>query len=325
MAQLKTTFAGLTLNNPIIISSSGLTNSLAKIQKLEEAGAGAVILKSVFEEQINMQAGSMQGYGSPEADDYLGAYVRSHALNEHITLIEDVKKHCKIPVIASINCYSDSEWTDFARLMEEAGADALELNILSLQTSKDYTPGSFEQRHIDILRHIKKVVRIPVIMKLGSNLTNPVALINQLYANGAAAVVLFNRFYQPDIQIDNLTFTTANVMSSPSELSDRIRWTAIASAEVPQLDYAVSGGVHNGKGVIKSLLSGAAAVEVCSVIYQHGNQMIEEMKKELAEWMDDKGYDSIAQFKGKMNVSAAGDINPFERTQFMKYYSNHEE
>ena len=195
MAQLKTTFAGLTLNNPIIISSSGLTNSLAKIQKLEEAGAGAVVLKSVFEEQINMQAGSMHGYGSPEADDYLGAYVRSHALNEQITLIEDVKKHCKIPVIASINCYSDSEWTDFARLMEEAGADALELNILSLQTSKDYTPGSFEQRHIDILRHIKKVVRIPVIMKLGSNLTNPVALVNQLYANGAAAVVLFNRFY----------------------------------------------------------------------------------------------------------------------------------
>lgn len=162
-------------------------------------------------------------------------------------------------------------------------------------------------------------------MKLGSNLTNPIALVNQLYANGAAAVVLFNRFYQPDIQIDNLTFTTANVMSSPSELSDRIRWTAIASAEVPQLDYAVSGGVHNGKGVIKSLLSGAAAVEVCSVIYQHGNQIIEEMKKELTEWMDDKGYDSIAQFKGKMNASAAGDINPFERTQFMKYYSNHEE
>ena len=111
MAQLKTTFAGLTLNNPIIISSSGLTNSLAKIQKLEEAGAGEVVLKSVFEEQINMQAGSMQGYGSPEADDYLGAYVRSHALNEHITLIEDVKKHCKIPVIASINCYSDSRCT----------------------------------------------------------------------------------------------------------------------------------------------------------------------------------------------------------------------
>lgn len=141
-----------------------------------------------------MQAGSMQGYGSPEADDYLGAYVRSHALNEHINLIEETKKICHIPVIASINCYSDSEWVDFATMMEKAGADALEINILSLQTDKDYTPGSFEQRHIDILCHIKKVVKIPVIMKLGSNLTNPVALINQLYANGAAAVVLFNRF-----------------------------------------------------------------------------------------------------------------------------------
>ena len=219
MAQLTTTYAGLTLQNPIIISSSGLTNSAAKIKELEKSGAGAVVLKSVFEEQINMQAGNMQGYGSPEADDYLGAYVRSHALNEHIALIQEAKKSCSIPIIASINCYSDNEWVDFAVMMEQAGADALEINILSLQTSKDYTFGSFEQRHIDILRHIKKVVKIPVIMKLGSNLTNPIALINQLYANGAAAVVLFNRFYQPDINIDTQTFTSSNVMSTPNELA----------------------------------------------------------------------------------------------------------
>ena len=325
MAQLKTTFAGLALENPIIISSSGLTNSAEKIKKLEEAGAGAVVLKSVFEEQISMQAGSMQGYGSPEADDYLGAYVRSHALNEHINLIEETKKICHIPVIASINCYSDSEWVDFATMMEKAGADALEINILSLQTDKDYTPGSFEQRHIDMHCHIKKVVKIPVIMKLGSNLTNPVALINQLYANGAAAVVLFNRFYQTDINIDTMAFTSANVMRTPNELPDRLRWTAIASAAVPRLDYAVSGGVHCGKGVIKSILAGAAAVEVCSVIYQYGAKEIENMKKELSEWMDEKGYESLSQFKGKMNAESAGEINPFERTQFMRYYSNREE
>ena len=267
----------------------------------------------------------MQGYGSPEADDYLGAYVRSHALNEHINLIEETKKICHIPVIASINCYSDSEWVDFATMMEKAGADALEINILSLQTDKNYTPGSFEQRHIDILCHIKKVVKIPVIMKLGSNLTNPVALINQLYANGAAAVVLFNRFYQTDINIDTMAFTSANVMSTPNELPDRLRWTAIASAAVPRLDYAVSGGVHCGKGVIKSILAGAAAVEVCSVIYQYGAKEIENMKKELSEWMDEKGYESLSQFKGKMNAESAGEINPFERTQFMRYYSNREE
>ena len=311
MAQLKTTFAGLTLNNPIIISSSGLTNSLAKIQKLEEAGAGAVVLKSVFEEQINMQAGSMQGYGSPEADDYLGAYVRSHALNEHITLIEDVKKHCKIPVIASINCYSDSEWTDFARLMEEAGADALELNILSLQTSKDYTPGSFEQRHIDILRHIKKVVRIPVIMKLGSNLTNPVALVNQLYANGAAAVVLFNRFYQPDINIDTMTYSAGDVFSTPADLSNGLRWTAIASAQVPQTDYAISGGVHDGKAIVKAILAGASAVELCSVIYQRGNQVIADMTNEMTQWMNRQGYKDIREFKSSMNALSTGASNPF--------------
>ena len=151
------------------------------------------------------------------------------------------------------------------------------------------------------------------------------ALINQLYANGAAAVVLFNRFYQPDINIDTMTFTNANVMSTPNELADRLRWTAIASAAVPRLDYAISGGVHCGKGVIKSILAGAAAVEVCSVIYQYGAKEIENMQKELAEWMDDKGYENLSQFKGKMNAEAAGDINPFERTQFMKYYSSREE
>lgn len=325
MAQLKTTFAGLSLNNPIIIGSSGLTNSVEKIKKLEEAGAGAVVLKSVFEEQISMQVGSMQGYGSPEADDYLGAYVRSHALNEHICLIEEAKKTCSIPIIASINCYSDSEWEDFAIMMEKAGADALEINILSLQTNKEYIFGNFEQRHIDILTHIKKKVSIPIIMKLGSNFTNPIALINQLYANGAAAVVLFNRTYQPDININNLSFTSTNVLSSPHELADRLRWTAIASAEVENIDYAISGGVHCGKDVIKSILAGASAVEICSIIYQHGKTEIENMKNELSAWMNDNGYDTLAQFKGKMNAEAAGDINPFERTQFMRYYSCHEE
>lgn len=325
MVEIKTNFAGLALDNPVIVSSSGLTNSVAKIQKLEAAGAGAVVLKSVFEEQITMQAGNMHGYGSPEADDYLGTYVRSHALNEHITLIKEAKKVCRIPIIASINCYSDSEWTDFARLMEEAGADALEINILSLQTSKDYEYGSFEQRHIDILRHIKKAVAIPVIMKLGSNFTNPIALINQLYANGADGIVLFNRFYQPDINIEEQSFATSNIMSSTAELADKIRWTAIASAEVPQMSYALSGGVHSGTGVVKAVLAGASAVEVCSVIYQNGEKVIESMKNELADWMEKNGYESLMQFKGKLNAKAEGAVTPFERTQFMKYYSSHEE
>lgn len=324
MTQITTTFAGLKLKNPIIVSSSGLTNSAEKIKKLEAAGAGAVVLKSVFEEQITVQAGQMSGYGAPEADDYLSAYVRSNALNEHIALIKKAKKECNIPVIASINCYSTSEWTEFAKHMEEAGADALEINILSLQTEKEYIYGSFEQLHIDVLKNIKNAVKIPVIMKLGNNLTNPVALINQLYANGAAAVVLFNRFYQPDINIDTMAFTSSNVFSEANELTEKIRWTAISSASVPKIDYAISGGVHCGKGVIKSILAGASAVEVCSAIYKYGEKEIAEMTKELTEWMASKGFENIESMKGKMNANAAGSINPFERTQFMKYYSNHE-
>ena len=322
---LKTKFASLELENPVIISSSGLTNSAAKIKKLEEAGAGAVVLKSVFEEQISMQAKSMMDNNSSEADNYLGAYIRSHTLSEHIKLIEETKKTCSIPVIASINCYSNSEWTDFAKLMAEAGADAIELNILSLQTDKDYTFGSFEQAHIDILRNVKSQVNVPIIMKLGTNLTNPIALINQLYANGAAAVVLFNRFYQPDINIDSLSFTSTNVFSNADELADKIRWTAIASATLPKIDYAISGGVDCGKGLIKSILAGASAVEVCSAIYKQGNGVIAEMKNELEEWMKQKGFQTIGELKGKMNAEVAGDINPFERTQFMKYYSNRED
>lgn len=324
MTQLKTTFAGLTLRNPVIISSSSLTNSAEKNKKLELAGAGAIVLKSVFEEQIMMEAHHMATYGSPEGDDYLSTYVRSHALNEYISLIEESKKLCNIPIIASINCFSHAEWTDFARTVEVAGADALEINILSLQTERDYQCGSFEQRHIDIVSNLKKQISIPIIVKLGSNFTNPIALINQLYANGANAVVLFNRFYQPDINIDTMTYTAGDIFNSPADLANGLRWTAIASAQVPQIDYAISGGIHDGKAIVKAILAGASAVEICSVLYQRGNGVIADMTQELSKWMDRQGYETLSEFKSSMNALSTGASNPFERTQFMKYFSSKE-
>ena len=224
MTTLQTTFAGLALKNPIIVSSSGLTDNAAKNQKLCEAGAGAIVLKSLFEEQIMME---VYQHDDPtlhsEGSDKLAVYIRHHKLNEYLSLVRESKKVCDIPVIASINCYRDAEWIDFAKQIEQAGADALEINILALQTDTDYKYGSFEQKHIDILRHIKKTVQIPVIMKLGGNLTNPVALIDQLYANGAAGVVLFNRFYQPDINIATMKQTTGNVFSNEADLSRSLR------------------------------------------------------------------------------------------------------
>lgn len=325
MSDLKTTFAGLTLKNPIIISSSGLTNSAVKNKKLEEAGAGAVVLKSLFEEQIALETAQMQNsVYYPEGGDYLVEALRGHKLSEYLRLIKESKESCRIPIIASINCYSDNEWTNFATEIEKAGADALEINILSLQTDELYEWGSFEQRHIDILKHVKQHINIPVIMKLGNNLTNPVALINQLCANGAAAVVLFNRFYQPDIDIDKVKQSAGQIFSSHSDLGNSLRWVGIASAAVCQIDYAVSGGVHNEKDVIKAILAGASAVEICSTIYKDGNEVIKPMLNTFSKWMNDKGYEYISQFKGILNTTDLRGINTFERTQFLKYYGTKE-
>lgn len=325
MADLKTTFAGLTLKNPVIISSSGLTNSAAKNAKLEAAGAGAIVLKSLFEEQIMMEADRLRNPSYyPEGSDYLAEYIRNHKLAEYLELIKESKKVCTIPVIASINCYTDAEWVDFAKQIEEAGADALEINILALQTDVQYTYGTFEQRHIDILSHIKKTVKIPVIMKLGDNLTNPIALIDQLYANGAAAVVLFNRFYQPDINIEKMIQVSGNVFSNEADLSKALRWIGIASAAVNKLDYAASGGIHSPEGVVKAILAGASAVEICSVLYQNSATIIEEYIRFLNLWMDRKGMETISQFKGILNVNDPKGVNTFERTQFLKYFSSHE-
>ena len=310
MATLETTFAGLKLRNPIIVSSSGLTDSAAKNQKLSEAGAGAIVLKSLFEEQIMMEADWMGDPNMyPEGSDYLVGYIREHKLGEYLNLIKESKKVCNIPIIASINCYQNADWVEFAAKIEEAGADALEINILALQTDVQYVYGSFEQRHIDILSHIKKTVKIPVIMKLGDNLTNPIALIDQLYANGAAAVVLFNRFYQPDINIEKMEHISGEVFSTVADLGTPLRWIGIASAAVDKIDYAASGGVANAEAVVKAILAGASAVEVCSAIYQNTNAFIGEANRFLSAWMERKGFNSIAQFKGKLNIKDIQGIN----------------
>ena len=213
---------------------------------------------------------------------------------------------------------------EIAKMIEEAGADALEINILALQSEVQYTYGSFEQRHIDILRHIKKTIKIPVIMKLGDNLTNPVALIDQLYANGAAAVVLFNRFYQPDINIEKMEHISGEIFSNASDLAIPLRWIGIASAVVDKIDYAASGGVANAESVVKAILAGASAVEVCSAVYLNTNAFIGEANRFLSAWMERKGFKNIAQFKGKLNIKDVQGVNTFERTQFLKYFGKKE-
>lgn len=324
MKTIETTFAGLKLKNPIIVSSSSLTNSAEKNQKLCEAGAAAVVLKSLMEEQIHLDVEGMED-NDPfvVGGNDLTAYMLEYKMDEYFTMIRDTKRVVDIPVIASINAYDESNWVSFAKKIEDAGADAIEINILALQTSLDYQYGAFEQKHINILKLVKNVVNIPIIMKLGDNFTNPVALIHQLRAHGAAGVVLFNRFYPTDINIDKVEQCAGKPFTTEDDLSKALRWTGIASAAVSNYSFAISGGVHNAAGVVKSILAGASAVEVCSAIYQRGNGVIKEMTDGLTEWMNTHTMDDIAMFRGMLNQQYRNEgINTFERTQFMKYYGS---
>ncbi len=325
MIDLRTEFAGLHLKNPLIVSSSGLTGSVEKNERLELAGAGAIVLKSLFEEQIMLKA--EQSYEQayiPEGGNFLTEHIHEKDLSDYLKLIQESKKNCSIPIIASINCCTDKEWVEFAHKIELAGADALELNILSIQASPYYECGEFEKKHISILKNVKSKIRIPVIVKLGTHLTNPVSLINKLRAHGAEGIVLFNRLYQTDIDIKKLEYISGEVLSSPGDLTASLRWIGISSATVSNIDYAASGGVHSAEAAIKSILVGASAVELCSVIYKTGSQCIRPMLKSIENWMADKGFENISQFKGLMRAKDVNCASMYERTQFLRYFSERE-
>jgi dihydroorotate dehydrogenase (fumarate) len=323
MIDLTTRYAGLTLRNPLIVSSSGLTDNPDKIKKLEDAGAGAVVLKSLFEEQINYEAIDLTKHTDyPQAEDYLNYYVRNNSVDQYLKLIEDVRKSVSIPVIASINCISSTEWVEFSRKIEKAGAHALELNVYFLPVDKDTPARTYEDIYLKLAATIRKLINIPIIFKLGQNFTNPVNLIDQLYNRGISAVVLFNRFYSPDINIDERKVVASEVFSSPTEIRNSLRWIAIVSHFVEKIDVAASTGVHDGKAVIKQILAGASAVQICSVIYKKGPAYIREILARMEEWMTRNGFSSPDQFRGKMNYGNITNPVVYERAQFMKYYSS---
>ena len=222
------------------------------------------------------------------------------------------------------SCPNGKSEAPLARQIEQAGADALELNVMSVCSELDYEYGAYERLHIEIAERIKQTVNIPFVVKLGKNLTNPIPLINQLYAHGAAGVVLFNRMVTPDINLEKMDYTAGNVLSHPCDLYESIRWIGLASDRVPKLTYAASGGIAQGTDIVKVILAGASAVEVCSVLYRKDGNGIKEMLDVLDKWMDDNNYDCIADFKGMMNAGKAGGGTAFERTQFFKNFGKYE-
>ncbi len=323
MIDLKTQYAGLTLRNPIIVGSSGLTKSPVRNKEFEKAGAGAIVLKSLFEEQIEMQSEMLEADNDyPEAADYIRNYVKGNQVNEYLTLIKETKASCSIPIIASINCYKADAWVDFARQVEIAGADALELNVFYLQTDLCYNLDEVLNLYINIIRKVKENVTIPVIVKIGKAFGNIPSLVNTLKVNGADGIVMFNRFYQPDIDINNMQIVSGNVFSHHADLSDTIRWTAIVSGKIPGLSIASSTGIHDWEDVIKCILAGASAVQMCSALYTHGPGIISQVLTCVEEWMHQANYKSINEFCGKLNYANIPDPATYERSQFMKYFSN---
>ena len=323
MSDLSVTYLGLNLKNPLIIGSSGLTDSSDKIARLAENGAGAVVLKSIFEEQINFEAGNMLVEDQyPEAGDYLMNYVRNNSIDNYLRLIEDSKKQSGIPVIASINCISTGEWVTFAKLVEESGADALELNVYNLPTDITNTSEQYEKKYYNLVSAIKKETNIPLSVKLAQNFTNLPALVHNLYKRGVQSVVLFNRFYAPDINVDRIEFKPAELFSSNTEIRNSLRWVGIISSVVNQIAVCASTGIHDGEAVIKQLLAGAITVQLCSTLYKNTPGYLKQIIVDIENWMDKNTFNDISEFRGRLNYKHIKDPSVFERSQFMKYYSD---
>jgi len=328
MADLTTKYMGLTLRNPIIIASSGLTDSFSKIAELERNGAGAVVLKSLFEEQIILEAeqnlkearkNNLMYAEFSETFDYIDLHISEKELGKYLDIIKKVKKDLSIPLIASINCISDIGWTGFAKQIEKAGADALELNIFIMPFGFDNNCDEIEQKYYKILGKVKQEIHIPVAVKISPYITNLGKLIMNLETEGANGVVLFNRFSSPDIDIDNIKIAAAEIFSNPVEMNNSLRWVAILSNRL-KIDIAASTGIHDGEAMIKQILAGASVVQVASALYKNGISYTTDMLKYLDSWMDKKGFNYIDQFKGKLSREKTSRPDVYERLQFMKYF-----
>lgn len=316
MVSLKVSKLGLFFPNPLIAGSSGLTGHIKSIQEIARNGIGGIVLKSLFEEQILMESRREANkggviYGQEEIDSYISYYEKKHSLSEYLKLIRDTKHEVSVPVIASINCASEGEWTEFASEIQSAGADALQLNIFSLRNSNP----------IPIVRAVKEKIHIPLIAKIGWYFSDVSAVVHDLENAGADALVLFNRPYAIDFDIEKLALTQGSYFSSREEMSLPLRWISTLSDKVNAPLFA-STGIHSGDDVVKMLLAGAVGVEVVSSLYRNSPEVIGQMKARLESWMETHDFDNLEAFRGLLSKERSDTPEAYERVQYMKYYGN---
>lgn len=325
MADLSAKFMGLNLKSPIIAGSCGLTKSYDNLKKIEENGAGAIVLKSLFEEQIRFEVNKIFNANDvssfyQEVEDYISNYCKEAYIENHLDLISRAKKNLSIPIIASINCYTAKEWTVYAKKIQEAGADALELNLFVLPSDPHKSSSENENTYFEIINEVLKHLTIPVAIKISPYFSALAQTIEKLSNTGISGLVLFNRFFKPDIDIEKFNIIPSNVFSSSEEITTPLRWIAILSSRI-KCNIAGSTGVHDGKDAVKLLLAGANAVQVCSTLYKNGFEQIKIINDEIENWMKKHKFNTIDDFRGKMSTNKVENPAVFQRIQFMKHFA----
>ncbi len=321
---LSTTYLGLPLKNPLMPGASPMVDKLDTVRRLEDAGAAAIVMHSLFEEQITSQQlaefahTEFSADSSSEASSYF-PQMADYALgpDKYLEQIAKIKDAVSIPVIGSLNGISIGGWTDHARLIQQAGADALELNVYYVATNPNESGTEVEQRTLDILGAVKASVTIPVAVKLSSYFSSPGHFAKQLDARGAAGVVMFNRFYQPDINIEELEATPHLELSNSTELRQRLRWIAIIHGHI-KANIALSGGVHSFEDIIKGIMVGADVVQMVSTLLKHGPEHLAGLLAELKQWMEVHEYESVDQMRGSMSLSHCPDPSVYERANYLR-------
>lgn len=324
MPDLSTIYLGLKLANPLVPSSSPLMRHLDNIKKMEDAGAAAVVLHSLFEEQIMSESQKLDfilSYGTdsfPEALTYFPD-VRSYNLGPdgYLEHIRRTKEAVSIPVIASLNGFSNGGWIDYARQIQEAGADALELNVYYIAADPLQDSATVEVNYVELIREIRKTVTIPLAVKLGHHFTAFANLAEKLVAAGADGLVLFNRFYQPDLDLDNLEIVPSVNLSASEELRLRLRWVGLLYGRA-KCDFAVTGGVHTAEDVLKSMMVGANVAMMTSALLQQGIGHLWDVLGDLSQWMVDHEYESIRQMRGSMSQRAVAYPAAYERANYVQ-------
>lgn len=321
---LATNYLGLKLKNPIMPGASPLVDHLDNVRRLEDAGAAAIVMHSLFEEQITSQQLAEFAHTENPAESFAEAtsyfpQMEDYALgpDRYLEQISKIKKMVDIPVIGSLNGTSLGGWTDYARLIEQAGADALELNVYYIATDPEESSSAVESRSLYILQSVLDAVKIPVAMKLSPFFSSPGHFAKQLDTMGAAGLVLFNRFYQPDIDIEELEATHRLDLSNSTELRLRLRWAAILHGHL-KADIAVSGGVHTTEDIIKAIMCGANAVQVVSSLLKYGPSHIGSLVSGLQQWLEEHEYESVDQMRGSMSLRHCPDPSVFERANYLR-------